>query len=87
MEIREKIRKAIDSKKLIAGFSSVRKGVMNKEISEIIIAKNCPEDMKERLIAYAEELGLPVHVLDEDNVELGIMCKKNFKVSVAGIKK
>jgi len=87
IEIKEKIRKANESKKLVFGFSSVRKKLMGKKLAEVILASNCPDDTKKRIVSYCEELGISVYMLDSDSIELGILCRKNFKICVVGIEK
>ena len=85
--MKSEIKAAIERKKLIIGFNSVRKALLKKELKRVILASNCPKEMRERLFHYANVSNIPIDVLDEDSTALGITCKKGFNVLVVGIKK
>lgn len=87
-EIKEEV-KDLKSKVLagngIFGVENVLKALKNKKLSKIFLADNCPQKISEDVAHYAGLSGVPIVLLDLDNEELGIMCKKNFFVSVVGI--
>lgn len=75
----------IADKQVIVGNEKVIKGINSGSIKKIFIAKNCPKDIKEDLAHYANISNLSLIELDLDNEEIGVMCKKNFLVSVIGV--
>ncbi len=87
MDLKQEIRKASEDKKLIIGFNSVLKSLSQKNVKKIVIAKNCSEEMRNRILNYAELSEIPVDIFSGDNKELGIACRKSFGISVLGIGK
>jgi ribosomal protein L30E len=85
MEVKSEIRAAIEKKKIAIGLDSVIDGIRKKKLSKIVVAKNAPEEIKERLFFYSELGNVPVDVFSEDNTQLGILCKRSFGISVLGI--
>lgn len=87
MAIRDEVKSALEKGKLLVGFNSVRKGLMTGKVKKVILAKNCPLEMRERMLHYGEVGGVPVEVFRGDSASLGILCKKSFNVLVVGIRK
>ena len=58
----------------------MQKGVEKKIIRKIVIARNCPEGIKEKLL----KTGLSVQVFDGDQQQLGTRLGKPFFVAVVG---
>ncbi len=87
MELKSEIRAANESKKLVVGMNNVLKEIRKKKVKKIILAKNTPEEVKERMFFYSELNKIPVDVFSEDNVQMGILCKRSFMIAVLGIKK
>lgn len=71
--------------KAVLGTDRVLKLLKARKLSSIIIAKNCPAKSKADIEYYAKLAQVPVTQAEQTNEELGIICKKNFFVSVAGI--
>lgn len=71
--------------KAVLGTDRVLKLLKAKKLGSIILAKNCPAKSKADLEYYAKLAQVPVTQVEQTNEELGIICKKNFFVSVAGI--
>ena len=72
--------------KAIIGQERVLKELKTKNLSKILLAKNCSPKLKEDITYYAKLANVPVIELRQSNEELGVLCKKNFFISVAGIK-
>ena len=86
-EVKEEVKELkskIQTGKVIFGTERVLKALRNKQLSKIFLASNCPQKSSEDLSYYAGLLKVPLVRLDLDNEELGIVCKKNFFVAVAG---
>ncbi len=71
--------------KAVLGTDRVLKLLKAKKLNSIIIARNCPAKSKEDIQYYARLAQVPITQVEQTNEELGILCKKNFFVSVAGI--
>ncbi len=71
--------------KAVLGTDRVLKLLKAKKLSSIILAKNCPAKSKADIEYYARLAQVPIQQVEQTNEELGIICKKNFFVSVAGI--
>ncbi len=70
---------------VVVGLASVLKGLQRGTLVKVFLASNSPAKMKEDVIRYATLTHLPVQVLSQNNEELGVLCKKNFMVSVVGL--
>ncbi len=79
------LKKALQEGKAILGTERVEKALNAKTLAGVYLAKNCPADVEESLRHYASLANIPVVSLELDNEELGVFCKKNFFVAVAGI--
>ena len=79
------IKTDILSGKAVIGKEAVLKSLKNKKLSKVYLASNCPDELKKDIEYYSKLTGTKVIVLDKDNEELGILCKKNFFVSILGI--
>ncbi|MBI2665965.1 ribosomal L7Ae/L30e/S12e/Gadd45 family protein [Candidatus Woesearchaeota archaeon] len=78
--------KLLDGKVTI-GLDLVLKNLKKGILGKVLLAKNCPEKIKKDLHYYAQLQGTAVEELELSNEELGILCKKNFFIAVAGILK
>ncbi len=83
-EIKE-IKSKLQAGKLVIGKEQVLKRLGEKSLQKVFLAKNCPQDTIELVLHYAEIAKVPVQTLEQDNEEIGIICKKNFFISTLGI--
>lgn len=83
--MREELRKAIQDNKIIIGAKRTIKFIMNGKVRKVVIARNCPEYLRNRLLYYSKIYNIDVEEFDGDNKELGIFCGKPFSISVLGI--
>lgn len=79
------LRVSLQEGKAIIGRDKVLKELRTGNLQKILLASNIPENMKNELEHYAKIGNVPIVVLEINNEELGIHCKKNFFVSVIGI--
>lgn len=84
-DIAEMLKVKMQQKELVVGMKSVIKGIQRGKLVKVFLASNSPVKMKEDLIRYAALAHIPMHELPQTNEELGIICKKNFLVSVVGL--
>ena len=79
--LRDKVREG----KAIVGMERVIKALKTGNLSKVFLASNVAEDTKENVEHYTKLANISVVVLGLDNEELGVLCKKNFFISVVGI--
>ena len=63
--------------------AELKRGVL----SIVFIASNCAEGVKATVKQYCSLSKIPCEELKQDDVELGVVCKKPFSISVAGVLK
>lgn len=83
----EDIKKLVKEKKIFIGKEQTMKNLKLGKVSKVLIASNCPDDVKEDMKHYSELSNADVVELDIPNDELGLMCRKPFSISVLGVKK
>ena len=81
------IRKLITAKKVVIGTKQTITGLRQGIITRVLIAKNCDTKTKETLTYYQQLTNIDIIPLDVSNEDLGTICKKQFAISVLGIKK
>ncbi len=82
----KKLKEEAQSKKVIVGTDLVLKGLRAGRIGKVFLARNCPAKTKEDVLYYAGLAKIPVVHLEQNNEEIGVLCKKNFFVSVVAIR-
>lgn len=80
--MKTEIRKLLGTDKLIIGTERTIKALKNDELAKVIVSKNCSERVQNQLKGKAE-----IVEADENNEELGVLCKKPFRIALLGIKK
>lgn len=86
VDILEELKTSVKNNSIVIGTETVLKGIRDKSLKKIILSRNSPEDIKEDIEKYAGLAEIPFEVLDMDNEELGVFCKKKFHISVLGLK-
>ncbi len=81
------LKQEVTSGKAVIGAKSVLKKLKEKKLNKIYLASNCPSDVKKDIEHYCALVKVPIVILEIDNEEVGILCKKHFFISVLGIKK
>ena len=79
------LRDQVKEGKAIVGKDRVIKALKTGNLSKIFLAKNTAEDTKENVEHYTKLSNVSVIVLGLDNEEIGVLCKKNYFISVVGI--
>ena len=78
------IDEALKQKNLIIGSKRVLKLLRADKLKKVLVAKNCKEEVVEEIKKYSKVSDVDVVELDVPNDELGVMCKKQFSISVIG---
>ena len=79
------LRDRVKAGSAIVGTERVVKALKTGGLNKVFLAKNAAEEAKETIEHYANLANISVVVLGLDNEELGVLCKKNFFISVVGI--
>jgi large subunit ribosomal protein L30e len=83
----QELRKLLETGKVVIGTDLVMKQMKLGKISKVFLTVNCPDEVKEEIEHYAKISKAEVVLLQIPNDELGVVCKKPFSISVAGILK
>ena len=81
------LKKALGTEKLVVGTKESITNLKRGLVAEVFLTANCPDYVKEDIKRYAAEAQIPVLDLAISNEELGVVCRKPFKISVASLLK
>ncbi len=81
VEVEKALRKAMKTGKVYLGSKRTIKALKNGEAKLVVIAKNCPEEVRLRI----QEFEVPVVEFEGTNMELGAVCGKPFSVAALAI--
>ena len=81
------VRALAGTKKLVIGTDRVMKLLKTGKISKVFVTVNCPDLVREDIARYAGLVKAEVVELDIANDEMGVVCKKPFLISIAGVLK
>ena len=79
------LRAKLLTQEVIIGKERVLKALQQGKLSAVLLAHNCPETMRTDVEYYAKLTKTPFVVLEQNNEEMGILCKKNFLISIVGV--
>ena len=79
------IKELISKGDAIIGRKSVLSSLKNGNVKQVFLAKNIPKELEEDAKYYAKMGDVEVIKLEQDNEELGIICKKNFFIAIIGV--
>jgi len=83
----DEVKKLAAAKKVVIGTERVMKMLRAGKISRVFVTSNCPKEVRENLERYASISKADVVQLDIPNDELGVVCKKQFSISIVGVSK
>jgi len=87
MGIDDEIRESIKTKKAIIGANATIKKLKNGKVSKVIISTNCSKELASEIKHLAKISYVKVFETKYTNEELGVLCRKQFKISALGILK
>ncbi|MAG60849.1 50S ribosomal protein L30 [archaeon] len=79
------IKELVNSGKAIIGNNKVISAIKNGLVQRVLLAKNAPEELKNDAKYYANLANIEFVELEQDNEELGVICKKNFFIAIIGV--
>lgn len=80
----DKIKKLLKDGKAVIGADRVKKMLRQNKLDRVYLAANAGEEAAESIMHYAKLLNIPVVRLEQPNDELGVVCKKQYSISVLG---
>ena len=81
------IRKIIKDEKAVVGTKEVIKNLKLGKLKKVYLSSNCPSDVKDDILHYADISKAEVVQLKQPNDELGVLCKKPYSISILGLVK
>ena len=72
-----------NSKKLVFGSERNLKLLKNDRLKRVYMASNCKDDVKKNIRHYGNDV--EIVELNTANIEVGVVCKKPFSISVIGL--
>ena len=85
-ELAKAIGMAVRTGKVLLGSKSAVKAAKLGKAKLIIVAENCPEDVRKDIDYYARLSGIPVLEFKGSSYDLGLVCGKPFMVSALVIR-
>lgn len=81
------IRDAVEANRVVLGKEDAVNKLKLGKLDAIVVAANCPENVRTEIEHNAKVSGTKVLVFDGKSSDLGALCRKPFTVIVAGITK
>ena len=85
--VNDQIKDAIANNSAIIGTKRVLKTIRTGDVSSVVIANNCPDNVKKDVMHYSKVAGIEVNEYRGTGKDLGTFCGKPFSISVLAIKK
>ena len=82
----DELRNAVNEKRVIIGSKQTIKNLKLKNIKLVVLASNCPENIKKDIEYYSKLTGIKVEKFDGTAKQLGVFCGKPFSIAVLAIK-
>jgi len=81
------IAAAVKTGKVLFGSRSAIKSAKTGKAKLIVVASNCPKEVREDLERYCKLSGIPMLFYKGTSIELGAACGKPFRVSALVIRR
>ncbi len=79
------LKKNLKTKRLVFGTKETIKNLKLGKLEKVFVTSNCPNGIKQDVTYYSAHCGAIVEQLSIPNEELGIICKKQFSISLVGL--
>ncbi len=86
MDVDRGIRVAVDTGSVTLGSEKSIQGLKHGKGKLVIVAQNCPRDIREDVLHYSKLSEIPVYTYEGTSVDLGSVCGKPFTVATLTIK-
>jgi large subunit ribosomal protein L30e len=77
---------AVKTGKVLFGANSTLKSAMSGKVRLIVVASNCPDNLRANLEHYSKLSKIPFLIYPWTSVELGRICGKPFVVSALAVR-
>ena len=81
------LKKLMKSGSLVIGTERTIKGLKEGKLQKVYVSSNCPAGVRGDIAYYSKIYPVEVVELHQPNDELGVLCKKQFAISVIGLPK
>jgi len=71
-----------DKKKLTLGADETLKNIKLGKVHTIFLSKDCKPLIRDKILSNKNEGDLEIFELDVNAIDIGILCKKQFSISV-----
>ena len=85
--IEAEIKEALATKKIVLGSRQTKKALKKGQAKKVVIAKNCPEELKKDFAHLTKIAGIDLVQFEDTATRLGIICGKPFKIAALAILK
>lgn len=85
MNIERAIRTVVDTGEVILGAKESIASVMDKKARLVLVAENCPKDLKDGLDHYANISNIYVYNFPGSSMEMGAVCGKPYVISMLSV--
>jgi large subunit ribosomal protein L30e len=82
----EELRSALEEKNIVIGSRQAIKHLKLKKAKLIVIASNCPDNVKRDIEHYSKLTGIKVENFDGTAKQLGVFCGKPFPIATLAVK-
>lgn len=82
----DELKNALKEKRVIIGSKQTIKNLKLKNVKFVVIANNCPENIKNDIEYYSKLTGIKVEKFDGTAKQLGIFCGKPFSIAALAVK-
>jgi large subunit ribosomal protein L30e len=86
IDVDKAIANVVKTGKVSFGIDSALKGAKTGKVKLIVLAANCPEDMREDIEYYAKLSEVPLMMFRGSSHDLASVCGKPFSVSALSIR-
>jgi len=81
MDVNSAIKRILKTGKVVYGLNQSLKKIANKKVKLMIISKNIPKELKDKIEYYCKISGTKIFTYPGSSLELGEVCGKPFLVS------
>lgn len=83
----DEIKKQLKTGKLLLGVNQTLKNLKLGKLEKVFVSSNCKQSVLDDINYYCSFSNTPVVQLGVPNTELGVVCRKQFSISVLGLLK
>ena len=80
------IKQALKKKLLVMGWNSVERAIKSGKVKKVFISAKASQKVKKDLAHYSKVSSFEVEKFMGDADELGVICKKPFRISILAVK-